>query len=211
MVLILLGAPGAGKGTQAEYLTEALKVPVLSTGNLLREAIAQGTELGRQASAYMDKGQLVPDGLIVDLALSKLSSEECRRGAILDGFPRTVAQAQALDARLPVDVALSIEVPDEQIVERMAGRRTCPHCQSTYHVVSNPPRAEGVCDKCGAQLGVRRDDEPATVRQRLSVYHSQTEPVKAHYEQQHKLLCVEGVGTVAEIRQRIAGAMEAWL
>jgi len=211
MVLILLGAPGAGKGTQAEFLTKALKVPVISTGNLLREAIAQGTELGLTARTYMDGGRLVPDDLIVDLALGKLHSPECRAGAILDGFPRTVAQAEALDAHQNVDAVLSLEVPDEHIVERMAGRRTCPNCQSTYHVVSNPPRQESVCDKCGAQLGVRADDDPTTVRQRLSVYHDQTEPVKHHYAAQRKLLTVDGVGTVQEIRARSEKALEGWL
>ena len=208
MVLILLGAPGAGKGTQAEFLTEALKVPVISTGNLLREAIAQGTELGTAAKSYMDHGRLVPDELIVDLVLRTLASDRCAAGAILDGFPRTVKQAEALDAHLDVGVALSIEVPDEHIVERMAGRRTCPKCQSTYHVVSNPPRAEGVCDKCGTKLGIRKDDDPATVRHRLTVFHDQTEPVKHHYDALNKLIMVDGVGTVQEIRERIARALE---
>lgn len=207
MVLILLGAPGAGKGTQAEFLTAALKVPVISTGNLLREAIARNTELGRGAKLYMDKGQLVPDELIVDLVLAKLRSDDCVNGAILDGFPRTVAQAEALDAHTDVDVALSLEVPDEHIVKRMAGRRTCPGCQATYHVVSNPPRTAGVCDKCGTTLGVRKDDDPSTVRHRLSVYHDQTEPVKHHYAGLNKLVSVEGVGTVQEIQHRIEEAL----
>lgn len=211
MILILLGAPGAGKGTQADYLKEVLKVPVLSTGNLLRETIARGTELGTAAKQYMDKGQLVPDDMIVDLVIQKLESEECSSGAILDGFPRTVAQAEALNSHMEVDVALSIEVPDEQIVSRMAGRRTCPKCQSTYHIVNNPPRTPGICDKCGTQLGIRKDDAPEVVRQRLEVYHSQTEPVKHYYADLGKLVCMDGVGSVPETRQRALRALEVWV
>ena len=211
MILVLLGAPGAGKGTLAEYLKDVLKVPVISTGNLLRDAIAQGTELGTAAKQYMDKGQLVPDELIVGITLQKLSSDDCSSGAILDGFPRTVAQAEALDAHLKVDMALSIEVPDEQIVSRMAGRRTCPKCQSTYHVVNNPPKQEGVCDNCGTELETRRDDATEVVRKRLSVYHSQTEPVKQYYAQQGKLVSMDGVGSVAETQHRGLQALEAWL
>ena len=203
MKLILLGAPGAGKGTQADFIKTALKVPVISTGNLLREAIAQGTPLGVQAKAFMDGGNLVPDELIVDLVREKLQSPQCENGVILDGFPRTVAQAEALESFAPVDAALSIEVPDSAIVHRMAGRRTCPQCGSTYHVVANPPKAEGVCDKCGHELTIRKDDDPAGVRQRLTVYHAQTEPVKAYYQQRGKLREVDGLGSLEEIRERI--------
>ena len=203
MKLILLGVPGAGKGTQADFIKTALKVPVISTGNLLREAIAQGTPLGVQAKAFMDGGNLVPDELIVDLVREKLQSPQCENGVILDGFPRTVAQAEALESFAPVDAALSIEVPDSAIVHRMAGRRTCPQCGSTYHVVANPPKAEGVCDKCGHELTIRKDDDPAVVRQRLTVYHAQTEPVKAYYQQRGKLREGDGLGSLEEIRERI--------
>lgn len=203
MKLILLGAPGAGKGTQADFIKAALKVPVISTGNLLREAIAQGTELGRQAKSYMDGGKLVPDELIIGLVKEKLASHDCERGAIFDGFPRTVAQAEAMESFTDVDAALSIEVPDEAIVHRMAGRRTCPKCHATYHVEGNPPKVEGVCDKCGEKLGIRHDDDPEVVLQRLEVYHAQTEPVKEHYAQLGKLRSVEGIGSVDEIRKRI--------
>ena len=208
MKLILLGAPGAGKGTQAEYIKAALGVPVISTGNLLREAIAQGTPLGQQAKSYMDGGRLVPDELIIGLVKEKLHTPECEHGAIFDGFPRTVAQAETLDNMAGVDVALSIEVPDEAIVHRMAGRRTCPKCHATYHIEGNPPKVEGICDKCGTPLGIRHDDDPAVVLQRLEVYHAQTEPVKEHYAALGKLRSVQGVGTVDEIRQRIFAALE---
>ena len=208
MKLILLGAPGAGKGTQAEYIKAALGVPVISTCNLLREAIAQGTPLGQQAKSYMDGGHLVPDELIIGLVKEKLHTPECEHGAIFDGFPRTVAQAETLDNMAGVDVALSIEVPDEAIVHRMAGRRTCPKCHATYHIEGNPPKVEGICDKCGTPLGIRHDDDPAVVLQRLEVYHAQTEPVKEHYAALGKLRSVQGVGTVDEIRQRIFAALE---
>ena len=208
MKLILLGAPGAGKGTQSDFIKTALKVPVISTGNLLREAIAQGTALGKQAKSYMDGGNLVPDELIVGLMKEKLSTPECENGAILDGFPRTVAQAEVLETIGGVDVALSLEVPDEAIVHRMAGRRTCPKCNSTYHIEGNPPKVEGVCDKCGETLGIRHDDDPDVVHKRLNVYHEQTEPVKHYYEAHGKLRSVEGVGTVEEIRNRIFEALE---
>ena len=208
MKLILLGAPGAGKGTQAEYIKAALGVPVISTGNLLREAIAQGTPLGQQAKSYMDGGHLVPDELIIGLVKEKLHTPECEHGAIFDGFPRTVAQAETLDNMAGVDVALSIEVPDEAIGHRMAGRRTCPKCHATYHIEGNPPKVEGICDKCGTPLGIRHDDDPAVVLQRLEVYHAQTEPVKEHYAALGKLRSVQGVGTVDEIRQRIFAALE---
>ena len=208
MKLILLGAPGAGKGTQSDFIKDALKVPVISTGNLLREAIAQGTDLGKQAKSYMDGGNLVPDELIVGLMKEKMASHECENGAILDGFPRTVKQAEVLETIGGVDVALSIEVPDEAIVHRMAGRRTCPKCHSTFHVEGNPPKVEGICDKCGEKLGIRHDDEAEVVLQRLNVYHDQTEPVKHYYEAHGKLRSVEGVGTVEEIRNRIFDALE---
>ncbi len=208
MKLILLGAPGAGKGTQSDFIKDALKVPVISTGNLLREAIAHGTDLGKQAKTYMEGGHLVPDELIIGLVKEKLASHDCENGAIFDGFPRTVAQAEVLETIGGADVALSIEVPDDAIVHRMAGRRTCPKCHSTYHVEGNPPKVEGICDKCGEKLGIRHDDEPEVVLQRLDVYHAQTEPVKHFYDEIGKLRSVEGIGTVEEIRDRIFAALE---
>lgn len=208
MKMILLGAPGAGKGTQADFIKTALQIPVISTGNLLREATAQGTELGKAAQDYMSRGALVPDELIIGLVKEKLASPDCANGAILDGFPRTVPQAEALDAIVDLDVALYFDVPDAVIVDRMAGRRTCPKCSATYHVTSNPPATEGVCDKCGETLGIRRDDAPEVVQQRLQVYHDQTEPVMHHYAAKGKLVTVEGVGTVSEIRQRITEALK---
>ena len=203
MKLILLGAPGAGKGTQSAFIKDALKVPVISTGNLLREAIAQGTELGKQAKAFMDNGQLVPDELIIGLVKEKLESHDCDNGAIFDGFPRTVAQAEAMAAFSTVDVALSFEVPDEVIIKRMAGRRTCPKCHAVFHVEDNPPKVEGICDICGEALSIRHDDDPEVVAQRLNVYHEQTEPVKGYYEQLGKLKSVVGVGPVDEIRSNV--------
>ena len=208
MNLILMGAPGAGKGTQSERISEKWGIPAISTGEILRAAIKAGTELGKQAKSYMDGGNLVPDELIVGLMKEKLATPECENGAILDGFPRTVAQAEVLETIGGVDVALSIEVPDEAIVQRMAGRRTCAKCNSTYHIEGNPPKVEGVCDKCGEKLGIRHDDNPDVVLKRLNVYHDQTEPVKHYYEAHGKLRSVEGVGTVEEIRQRIFAALE---
>ena len=208
MKLILLGAPGAGKGTQSDFIKAALKVPVISTGNLLREAIAQGTELGKQAKSYMDGGNLVPDELIVGLMKEKLSTPECENGAILDGFPRTVAQAEVLETIGGVDVALSLEVPDEAIVHRMAGRRTCPKCNSTYHIEGNPPKVEGVCDKCGEKLGIRHDDDPDVVLKRLNVYHEQTEPLKDFYKAAGKLVCVEGQDEVKDTTALVLKALE---
>ena len=209
MRLILLGAPGAGKGTQADFIKEKLGIPSVSTGNLLRSAMAHGTELGKQVASYMDGGKLVPDELIIGLVKEKLASHDCENGAIFDGFPRTVAQAEVLDSIGGVDVALSIEVPDEAIVHRMAGRRTCPKCNSTYHIAGNPPKVEGVCDKCGEKLGIRHDDDPEVVLQRLHVYHDQTEPLKGYYEAAGKLSEVDGIGTVEEIFDRVKAALEA--
>ena len=208
MKMILLGAPGAGKGTQADFIKTALQIPVISTGNLLREAIAQGTELGKAAQDYMSRGALVPDELIIGLVKEKMASPDCANGAILDGFPRTVPQAEALDEIVDLDVALYFNVPDAVIVDRMAGRRTCPKCNATYHIENNPPATEGVCDKCGETLGIRRDDAPEVVLQRLQVYHDQTEPVMHHYAAKGKLVTVEGVGAVSEIRQRICEALK---
>jgi adenylate kinase len=177
-----MGAPGAGKGTQSERISEKWNIPAISTGDILRSAIKAGTELGVQAKGFIDKGQLVPDEVVIGIIKEYLSSDSCKNGFILDGFPRSIPQAEALDNMgVKIDVVLSIEVPDERIVERMSGRRVCPTCGSSYHVSYKPSSKEGVCDKCGADLIIRKDDAPETVKARLQTYHNQTEPLKGYY------------------------------
>ena len=193
MKIILLGAPGAGKGTQAERISRQYNIPTLSTGEILRSQVRGGTELGLQAKEYMDKGELVPDALVVGMVAAFLSSEENKNGYILDGFPRSIPQAEALDSMgITIDKVLSIEVADEAIVERMSGRRVCPKCGASYHVKYNPPKTEGVCDECGADLIIRADDNEATVKERLNVYHKQTEPLKDFYAKKGNLVTVHG-------------------
>lgn len=208
MKLILLGAPGAGKGTQAEILSKAYQIPTISTGNILRAAIKNGTPVGLRAKAFIDAGQLVPDEVILGIIEERLAQSDCAEGYILDGVPRTIPQAEAMEQRgIDVDCALSIEIEDEVIVERMSGRRTCKNCSQTFHVVSNPPKREGVCDFCGGELGIRKDDAPETVLKRLQVYHRETEPLKAFYEQRGKLKTVENrpsiEATTAAIRETL--------
>ncbi len=207
MNMILLGAPGAGKGTQAAFITAKLGIPSISTGNLLRKAMADGTELGKQAAAYMSAGRLVPDELVLGLVKERLAQPDCAKGVIFDGFPRNLDQAAALDELTHIDLALLLDVSDETIVERMSGRRFCPVCQATYHVVSAPPKTEGVCDKCGAKLTIRKDDDPAVVRDRLAVYHSQTEPIVKYYQDKGVLKTVDGQagleGTTALVAEAI--------
>ena len=182
MKLIILGAPGAGKGTQSEKISAKYNIPAISTGEILRNAIACGTELGMNAKSYMEAGQLVPDDVVVGIIKEYLTKDECKNGFILDGFPRSIPQAEALDNMgVKIDVVLSIEVPDERIVERMSGRRVCPTCGASYHVSYKPSSKEGVCDKCGADLIIRKDDAPETVKARLQTYHNQTEPLKGYY------------------------------
>ena len=177
MKLILLGAPGAGKGTQAEILSREWNIPSISTGNILRAAMRNGTPVGLKAKAYVEAGQLVPDEVIIGIIEERLAQPDCANGYILDGVPRTIPQAQAMeDKGIEIDWALSIEVADQVIIDRMSGRRTCKNCSQTFHVVSNPPKVEGVCDFCGGELGIRKDDAPETVRERLAVYHRETEP-----------------------------------
>ena len=206
MRLILLGAPGAGKGTQADFIKEKLDIPVVSTGNLLRSAMAHGTELGKKAS-FMDSGSLVPDELVIDLVKERIVQDDCAKGLIFDGFPRTVAQAEALDKVMKVDAVIFLHVEDDVIVHRMGGRRTCPECQTTYHVVSHPPKQEGVCDKCGSELGIRKDDRPEVVRQRLAVYHKQTEPIVNYYEAQGLLKFIECEETIEGTQALVAKAL----
>ena len=182
MRLIIMGAPGAGKGTQSERISAKYEIPAISTGEILRNAISCGTELGMNAKSYMEAGQLVPDDVVVGIIKEYLAKDECKNGFILDGFPRSIPQAEALDNMgVKIDVVLSIEVPDERIVERMSGRRVCPTCGASYHVSYKPSSKEGVCDKCGADLIIRKDDAPETVKARLQTYHNQTEPLKGYY------------------------------
>ncbi|MBE6953440.1 MAG: adenylate kinase [Ruminococcaceae bacterium] len=207
MKLILFGAPGAGKGTQASAINEALKIPTISTGNIIREAISKGTEAGLQAKQYTEKGALVPDEVVVKMLSDRISRDDCANGYVLDGFPRTIPQAEALDAMgITIDTVLSLEVDDSAIEERMSGRRVCP-CGESYHLKFNPPAKEGVCDKCGAALVQRVDDKAETVRERLRVYHELTEPVKAFYEKRGKLVCVDGNQSVEATTQLIFKAL----
>ena len=193
MNFILLGAPGAGKGTQAELLMEKLHIPSISTGNMLREAIRQGTPLGIQVKQLMDDGQLVPDELILSIVEERTAQPDCKDGFILDGVPRTLAQAEALDAKgVKIDHVLSIEIDDAVIEGRMTGRRVCTKCGATYHVAVNPPKQEGICDHCGEAVVIRKDDAPETVHKRLQIYHESTEVLKDYYAAQGKLRLVEG-------------------
>ena len=208
MKLILLGAPGAGKGTQAEVLCKELDIPTISTGNILRAAIKNGTPVGLQAKAYMDAGKLVPDEVIIGIITERVAQDDCKNGYILDGVPRTIAQAEALEkAGITFDDVISIEISDETIMERMSGRRVCEHCGASYHLVAVPPKTPGVCDKCGGKLIQRHDDEPETVKARLEVYHRETEPLKAVYAQRGLLKSVENQPTVAETSQAILHAL----
>ena len=208
MNLILLGAPGAGKGTQAELLVEKLGIVTISTGNMLREAIANGTELGKQVKTYMDGGLLVPDELILGIIAERVTKPDCANGFILDGVPRTLAQAEALDAKgVRIDHVVSIEIDDSVIEGRMTGRRVCGKCGASYHVTANPPKAEGICDQCGSELMIRKDDAPETVRKRLKVYHETTEVLKDYYAKTGKLCLIEGnqsiEGALADILKAI--------
>jgi len=188
MRLILLGAPGAGKGTQGDILAEKLSIPTISTGNILREAIKNETEIGLRAKHYIDSGLLVPDEVIIGIIDKRLSEDDCAKGYILDGVPRTIPQAEAIEkAGIAIDAVVLIEISDETILERMTGRRTCPGCGATYHVVDVPPKTEGVCDVCGKALTIRKDDEPETVKERLRVYHEETEPLIGFYESRNVL------------------------
>ena len=209
MNIIFLGAPGAGKGTQAEIVAEKYNIPTISTGNIIREALKNGTEMGLKAKAYTEAGQLVPDEVVIGIIKERLAKGDCENGFILDGFPRTIPQAEALDAMgIIIDKVVDIEVPDEAIAERMTGRRVCPDCGASYHLVNKKPAKEGICDSCGAALIQRKDDAPETVADRLKVYHDQTEPLKGYYEKTGKLEIVEGLGDVADITARVIKALE---
>lgn len=193
MKLILLGAPGAGKGTQAEKICEKLSIPAISTGNIIREALKNGTQMGLKAKSFIDAGQLVPDEVVIGIIKDRLAQNDCANGFILDGFPRTIPQAEALDEMgVEIDKVIDIEVPDEKITERMSGRRVCKECGASYHLVYKKPEKEGVCNFCGGELVQRKDDHPDTVLDRLKVYHEQTEPLKDFYAKKGKLRIVEG-------------------
>ena len=208
MNMILLGAPGAGKGTQGELISEKLSIPTISTGNMLREAMANGSDLGKQVKSYMDSGSLVPDEVILSLIADRVTWPDCKNGFILDGVPRTLAQAQAMDAAgIRIDHVVSLEVDDEDITDRMAGRRVCTKCGASYHIVSNPPKTEGVCDHCGGTVAIRKDDEPETVKHRLEVYHASTEVLKDYYQTQNKLRLVRGDQPIEDANRDILKAI----
>lgn len=197
MNLILLGAPGAGKGTQAAILAKELSIPTISTGNILRAAVASGSELGKQAKACMESGALVSDEIIIGIIRDRLAEPDCANGYILDGVPRTIGQAEALEENgIKFDHVVSMEIADETIMERMSGRRVCPKCGASYHIVAVPPKAEGICDECGSELITRKDDAPETVKSRLAVYHKETEPLKDFYKSRGVLYPVEDMGSV---------------
>ncbi|GAA6513189.1 adenylate kinase [Merdimmobilis hominis] len=210
MKLILLGAPGAGKGTQAEILSERLNIPTISTGNIIREALKNGTEMGLKAKSFMDAGQLVPDDVVIGIIEERLAKDDCKNGFILDGFPRTVPQAEALDQMgIIIDKAIDIDVADEVIEKRLSGRRVCEKCGASYHIDNKPSAKGDLCEKCGGALVIRKDDRPETIKQRLSVYHEQTEPLEGYYKKAGKLYVVKGEGSVAEITAKVIEAVEA--
>ena len=208
MRLILLGAPGAGKGTQAEIISRELKIPTISTGNILRAAMREGTPVGLEAKSYVDAGKLVPDSVIISIVEERLKQADCSEGYILDGFPRTIPQAEAME-RLGIDIdcALSIEIEDEEIISRMTGRRTCKQCSQTFHIVSNPPKTENVCDFCGGELIIRTDDAPETVKARLVVYHRETEQLKTYYKDKGMLREVQNRPTIEATTAEIKKAL----
>ena len=209
MKLILLGAPGAGKGTQAEVICKALNIPAISTGNIIREALRLGTEMGLKAKSFMDAGQLVPDDVVIGIIKERLAKDDCANGFILDGFPRTIPQAEALDAMgIIIDKVIDIEVPDEKIAARMSGRRVCKDCGASYHLEYKSPESEGVCDACSGELVQRKDDAPETVLDRLAVYHEQTEPLKEFYSKKGILRIVEGQEEIADTSALTLKALE---
>ena len=214
MKIIMLGAPGAGKGTQAKQIASKYQIPHISTGDIFRANIKNGTELGKKAKEYMDQGLLVPDELTCDLVMDRISQDDCANGFVLDGFPRTIPQAEALDAALTkvgakMDFAIDVDVPDSHIVNRMSGRRECLNCGATYHVVAIPPKKEGICDTCGKELVLRDDDKPETVQKRLDVYHDQTQPLIDYYKNQGILKSVDGTVPMEEVFANIVEILGA--
>lgn len=214
MKIVMLGAPGAGKGTQAERIAAKYGIPHISTGDIFRANIKEGTELGKKAKSYMDQGLLVPDSLTVDLVMDRIGQADCKNGYVLDGFPRTIPQAESLTEALlqkgeKLDFALDVDVPDENIVNRMSGRRACSKCGSTYHIVYAPPKTEGICDKCGAALTLRDDDKPETVKKRLKVYHDQTKPLIDYYGGENILRSVDGTQDMEKVFADITAILGA--
>ena len=210
MNLIFLGAPGAGKGTQAEKISGAFNIPQISTGNILREAVKNGTEYGLKAKEAMESGALVSDEIVIGILQDRIAKDDCKNGFILDGFPRTVPQAEALDAMgIRIDKVIEIDVPDEKIKNRLSGRRVCEGCGASYHIEYNPSKVDGICDKCGAKTVIRKDDQPETVLERLAVYHEKTAPLKDYYANQGKLVTVEGQEEVADTYKLTLKAVEA--
>ena len=208
MNMILLGAPGAGKGTQGKLIADKLCIPTISTGNMLREAMRKQTPLGKQIERYMDEGSLVPDDIILEIIAQRITQSDCKNGFILDGVPRTLPQAKAMDAKgIRIDHVVSLEVDDSEIAGRMTGRRVCTQCGASYHIVSNPPKTEGVCDQCGGPVEVRKDDRPETVQHRLEVYHAITEVLKAYYQSQGKLRLVYGNQPIEDTHRDILRAI----
>ncbi len=214
MKIIMLGAPGAGKGTQAKQIADKYKIPHISTGDIFRANIKNGTELGKKAKEYMDQGALVPDELTCDLVMDRIKQDDCKNGFVLDGFPRTIPQAEALDAALTkigekMEFAIDVDVPDENIVNRMGGRRACLNCGATYHIVSIPTKKEGICDRCGSEVVLRDDDKPETVQKRLNVYHEQTQPLIDYYKKQGILKSVDGTKPMEDVFTAIVQILEA--
>lgn len=212
MKIIMLGAPGAGKGTQAKQIAEKYSIPHISTGDIFRANIKNGTDLGKKAKEFMDKGELVPDELTCDLVMDRIQQDDCKGGFVLDGFPRTIPQAEALDAALnnineSMDFAIDVDVPDENIVNRMSGRRACLECGATYHITAIPPKKEGICDKCGSELVLRDDDKPETVQKRLDVYHEQTQPLIDFYKEKGILKSVDGTQPMEAVFADIQGIL----
>lgn len=214
MKIIMLGAPGAGKGTQAQMIADQYKIPHISTGDIFRENVKNGTELGMEAKKYMDKGELVPDELTVRILLDRVAKDDCRNGYVLDGFPRTIPQAEVLDKEITeigdkIDYAIDVDVPDENIIRRMSGRRACLSCGSTFHVEHIPPKQEGICDRCGKELVLRDDDREETVKNRLGVYHEQTQPLIEFYKKKNILKTVDGTQDMQDVFAAITAILES--
>ena len=209
MKLILLGAPGAGKGTQGKIICQRLGIPVIGTGNIIREAVANGTPAGREAKSYMEKGHLVPDEVVIAMVRERLAKEDCKNGFLLDGFPRTIAQAEALEEMVHLDKVIDLEVDDQVIKERLAGRRVCEKCGDSYHITNTPPTVEGVCDSCGGKLIIRKDDDPATIESRLAVYHRETKPLTGYYQAKGILEVIQGTNDLEGTTRQILAALEA--
>jgi len=207
MQVIFLGAPGTGKGTQAAFFSEKYRIPQISTGDILRKAVKDGTELGKKAKAIMEEGGLVPDDIIIELVKERLANPDCQQGYILDGFPRTIAQAESLDQHLanrkPISAVIYFDVDEEALVERITSRRVCSQCGATYNIITNPPKEDNICDVCGGKVIQRDDDKEETVRNRLAVYHEKTAPLKEYYEKQNKLIVVDGSRTIEQVREEL--------